>query len=72
MQNYKPIKSTDYMSRSRETMNNNWESIISDFSGDSFPTINIFPFMTCYRSDKKKLYRLQEDGKTLGKRRCNR
>ena len=64
MQTYKPIKANDYMSRSRETMNNNWESVISDFSGQSFPTINLIPFMTCMRTDQKKLYRLQEDGKT--------
>lgn len=64
MQNYKPIKANDYMSRSRETMNNNWESIISNFSGQSFPTVNLVPLMTCYRTDQKKLYRLQEDGKT--------
>lgn len=45
-------------------MNNNWESVISDFSGQSFPTVNLIPFMTCMRTDQKKLYRLQEDGKT--------
>ena len=64
MQSYKPIKANDYMSRSRETMNNNWESVISDFSGQSFPTVNLISFMTCMRTDQKKLYRLQEDGKT--------
>lgn len=64
MQNYKPIKANDYMSRSREVMNNNWESVISDFSGTSFPTANLFAYMRCYRVDQNKLYRLQADLKT--------
>lgn len=61
MQSYKPIKANDYMSRSRETINNNMESIASDFSGNTFPTSNLIPYMTCLRTDQGKLYRLQAD-----------
>lgn len=64
MQNYKPIKANDFMSRSRETINNNMQSIASDFSGTSFPTANLFAYMRCYREDQNKLYRLQADLKT--------
>lgn len=64
MQNYKPIKANDFMSRSRETINNNMQSIASDFSGTSFPTANLFPYMRCYREDQNKLYRLQANLKT--------
>lgn len=49
------------MSRSREVLNKNFESIASNFSGAIFPSVNLVPFMTCYRTDQKKLYRLQED-----------
>lgn len=64
MQSYKPIKANDFMSRSRETINNNMQSIASDFSGTSFPTANLFAYMRCYRKDQNKLYRLQADLKT--------
>ena len=64
MQNYKPIKSTDYMSRSREAINDNMESIASDFSGASFPAVNLVPNMKCFRTDQNKLYRLNPDMKT--------
>lgn len=64
MQSYKPIKANDFMSRSRETINNNMQSIASDFSGTSFPTANLFPYMRCYREDQNKLYRLQANLKT--------
>ena len=64
MQSYKPIKANDFMSRSRETINNNMQSIASDFSGTSFPTANLFAYMRCYREDQNKLYRLQANLKT--------
>lgn len=64
MQNFKPIKANDFMSRSREVINNNFNSIASDFSGNSFPTTNLFAYMRCYREDQNKLYRLQANLKT--------
>lgn len=58
LQDYKEIKATDYMSRSREVVNKNFECVGSNFSGDTFPTINLFAGMFCYRTDKKTLYQL--------------
>ena len=58
MQDYKEIKATDYMSRSREFINKNFECVGSNFSGETFPTINLFAGMFCYRTDKKTLYQL--------------
>ena len=64
MQKFKPIKANDFMSRSREVINNNFNSIASDFSGNSFPTSNLIPNMSCFRTDQKKLYRLNPDMRT--------
>lgn len=64
MQNFKPIKANDFMSRSREVINSNFDCIASDFSGNSFPTSNLIPNMSCFRTDQKKLYRLNPDMRT--------
>ena len=64
MQNFKPIKANDFMSRSREAINSNFDCIASDFSGNSFPTANLIPNMSCFRTDQKKLYRLNPDMRT--------
>lgn len=64
MQNFKVISGTDYMARSREPINNNFKTLMSNFSGDSFPTSELQPNMTCYRTDQNKLYRLGSDLRT--------
>lgn len=64
MQDFKVISGTDYMARSREPINNNFKTLMSNFSGDSFPTSELQPNMTCYRTDQNKLYRLGSDLRT--------
>lgn len=67
MQELKEIKGTDYMSRSREVINNNFKSIVSNFSGQSFPTVNLEASMICYRTDQDAFFMLKEDLKTWEK-----
>lgn len=64
MQELKEIKGTDYMSRSREVINNNFKSVASNFSGQSFPTVNLEASMICFRTDQGAFFMLQEDLKT--------
>jgi hypothetical protein len=67
MQELKEIKGTDYMSRSREVINNNFKSVVSNFSGQSFPTVNLEASMICYRTDQDAFFMLREDLKTWEK-----
>ena len=39
----------------------NLQSLKSDFSGTAFPTSNLVEGMTCFRTDQKKVYRLMSD-----------
>ena len=61
MQNYKEIKPTDYVKDSREDINNNFITLMSDFSGTVFPTNDLVEGMKCNRTDRKKVYMLQQD-----------
>lgn len=56
MQEFKIISPTDFLRDSREDINKNFQCIATDFSGDTFPTQNLWPGMNCYRTDQKKLY----------------
>lgn len=67
MQELKEIKGTDYMSRSREAINNNFKSVASNFSGQSFPTVNLEASMICFRTDQDAFFMLKEDLKTWEK-----
>lgn len=67
MQELKEIKGTDYMSRSRKVINNNFKSITSNFSGQSFPTVNLEASMICFRTDQNAFFMLQEDLKSWEK-----
>lgn len=64
LQEFKEINGSDYMSRSREVINNNFKSVASNFSGESFPATNLYEGMMCYRRDYKKLYVLANDLRT--------
>lgn len=61
MQSYTEIKPTDYLKDSREVINNNFITLMSDFSGTVFPTNDLVAGMKCNRTDQKKVYILQQD-----------
>lgn len=61
MQDYNPLLPTGLISDDRQTINDNIESIITDFSGTAFPTNNLYAGMKCNRTDQSKVYQLQSD-----------
>lgn len=61
MQEYNPLLPTGLISDDRQTINDNMESIITDFSGTAFPTNNLYAGMKCNRTDQSKVYQLQSD-----------
>lgn len=60
MQEYSNFEDTEYISDAPTKLNKNMQSIITDFSGASFPTANLFVGMKCLRTDENKVYRLYE------------
>lgn len=61
MQYYNPLLPTGLISDDRQVINDNMESIITDFSGTAFPTNNLYAGMKCNRTDQSKVYQLQND-----------
>lgn len=61
MQDYNPIQPTGLISADRAKINSNIESVMSHFSGNMFPTTNLFEGMYCWRSDLKRMYQLGAD-----------
>lgn len=61
MQDFNVLRPEGYLSDDRQTINDNFESIITDFSGTVFPTNNLFAGMKCNRIDQKKVYMLQDN-----------
>lgn len=59
MQEYTDLSPTGYVNEDRATINKNFQSIISDFSGTAFPTENLVEGMRCNRTDQSKIYRLK-------------
>ena len=55
------LNATDYVKDSRQVINDNFAAVISDFSGTVFPTNNLTGGMKCNRTDRKKVYVLQQD-----------
>lgn len=55
------LNATDYVKDSRQAINDNFAAVISDFSGTVFPTNNLTGGMKCNRTDRKKVYVLQQD-----------
>ena len=56
MQNYNILQPATLISVDRATINNNFESVSSNFSGNYFPTQNLVENMFCFRTDLHKLY----------------
>lgn len=61
MQDFNVLRPEGYLSDDRQTINDNFESIITDFSGTVFPTNNLFAGMKCNRIDQKRVYRLESN-----------
>ena len=61
MQDFNVLRPEGYLSDDRKTINDNFESIITDFSGTVFPTNNLFAGMKCNRIDQKRVYRLESN-----------
>lgn len=61
MQSFGLLSDDTLVAEAPEVINDSLKSIASDFAGPAFPTTNLFAFMTCYRTDEQKLYRLQGD-----------
>lgn len=55
------IAGSDLIKNSRTAINENFKAIASDFAGTAFPTDNLLVGMTCYRADKKQLYRYTDE-----------
>ena len=60
MQKYKEIKDTDLVRDSRQTINDNVQTLLSNNSGTAFPTDNLEVGMRCKRTDLKKAYTLND------------
>lgn len=58
MANLITLQGSDPIKGSRETINQNFIAVMSDFAGTSFPTENLAVGMTFYNTDEKKTYRL--------------
>ena len=61
MQNFHKFQDGDYVSDAPSQLNGNFDSVMTDFKGASFPTENLAAGMTCFRSDENIVYRLRED-----------
>jgi len=59
MQKFRQIRGQDRVKDSRMVINDNFESVASNFSGTSFPTTGLFVGMICYRTDVKTKYILR-------------
>lgn len=55
------IAGSDLIKNSRTAINENFKAVASDFAGTAFPTDNLLVGMTCYRTDKKRLYRYTDE-----------
>ena len=60
MQKYRPIQGQLNVFETRLTLNENFESIASNFAGDAFPTSNLFVGMNFYHTGEKKTYTLRQ------------
>lgn len=58
MQDYKVIPQ-ESIKRSRAVIENNMATIVSNFSGASFPTTSLQIGMKCYRTDRERTYTLK-------------
>jgi hypothetical protein len=58
MANLITLQGSDPIKGSRETINQNFIAVMSDFAGTSFPTENLAVGMKFYNTDEKKVYRL--------------
>lgn len=59
MQKYKPIQGQERVKDSRTTINENFETVLSNSSGDAFPTSGLVLGMKCYRTDLQATYTLK-------------
>lgn len=60
MQNYSNIPTSEKLKDSRSRINDNFDSVKSDFSGTLFPTLNLSVGQNCYRTDLRKLFKLTQ------------
>lgn len=61
MQDFNVLRPEGYIDEDRQTLNDNFTSVITDFSSTVFPTNNLYAGMKCNRTDQKKIYLLQAD-----------
>lgn len=59
MQSFTDISSNTKLKDTLGLLLNNTKTVMSDFSGTSFPTTDLQLGMSCYRTDEKKLYKLE-------------
>ncbi|MGO4302272.1 hypothetical protein [Cupriavidus sp. RAF12] len=62
MQNFSSIEQARKLSDSRVPLLDNDQTVMSESSGTTFPTLNLVEGMPCFRTDEKKLYRYRKDG----------
>lgn len=62
MQSYQDIPDTKTLTESRALILNNIATAMSQNSGTTFPTANLWVGMSCYRTDEQKLYILHAIG----------
>lgn len=61
MQDFNKFNDSDYISDAPDKLNDNFETIASDFAGTAFPTAYLVEGMTCYRTDEGIEYRYDGD-----------
>lgn len=64
MQGYVKFNDEQYVSDAPAQLNGNMQSIMTDFSGTSFPVLELYNGMTCFRVDQNKIYRFYENDAT--------
>lgn len=65
MQEYTEIPAENTLQISRAQLLDNDKTIMSNSSGTTFPTVNIYVGMMCYRTDLKQVYALRSVGPSV-------
>ena len=60
MQNFRMLQGQENVKNSREAINDNFVAVASNFSGDSYPTSNLYVGMKFYHTMERKTYTLRQ------------
>ena len=60
MQKFRMLQGQENVKNSREAINENFISVVSNFAGDAFPTSNLYVGMKFYHTGEQKTYTLRQ------------